>query len=260
MTERYDFHVHTRLSPCAQPEMRIDAILRQCVGNGVKYLGITDHIGASTDPDILVEVRSELERFQAPMLTFVGCEADVLAVGKHAVTEDVKSRVDFIAVAANHFHLPTVAQPDEMSPRGLARHYLEMFSYACTLGFADVIVHPMTVLLDTYEPEFLELIEDDQLIEPIENARDNGIAMEISPRALLPNQIAFRMRFLRLCKRIGVKFSIGSDAHRLRQVGCGALMQGLVNELGITESDIWLPGDSDSERQASDCQSVPEAI
>jgi histidinol phosphatase-like PHP family hydrolase len=241
--ERYDLHVHTRLSPCAHPEMRIKAILQQCACRGVRHLGITDHIGASTDPAILLEVRSELEALDAPMCVFVGCEADILAVGKHMVTDVVRSRVDFVAVAANHFHVPTVQQPKDSSPESLRMLYLDMFRYACTLDFADVIVHPMTVLLGRYDPALLDPISDDDLTGAIETARDNAIAMEISPRALLPGQMEFRLRFLKLCKRIGVKFSIGTDSHRLEQVGRGDLMQGLVDELGIVESDIWAPGD-----------------
>ena len=70
-----------------------------------------------------------------------------------------------------------------------------MFKYACSLEFADVIVHPMTVLIPSYDPTCLDLLKDDDLMEAIELARLNHIAMEISPRALIRDQMHFRMRF-----------------------------------------------------------------
>ena len=72
-------------------------------------------------------------------------------------------------------------------------------------------------------------------------AKKNDIAMEISPRALARDQMYFRLKFYSLCKEAGLKFSFGSDAHSLDNVGQTWVVGELVKELGITDEDIWLP-------------------
>ncbi len=244
--EHCDLHVHTYLSPCARSEMRLPSIVEVCAERGIRRLGITDHIFASTDPGILTRVKEELGSIETPVDVFVGCEADVLAVGRHTVTGEMKSTLDFIAVAANHFHSDTVAQPENDSLEAVGRHFVAMLAYACSLDFADVIAHPMVVFPGTFDSTCLELLTDDQLMEPIELAKENRIAMEISPRALAPDQLFFRARFYGLCKSAGLKFSIGSDAHSLANVGRTRVLGSLIRGLGITDDDIWLPGSAKS--------------
>ena len=108
--------------------MRVPAIIAACEQRGVRFLGITDHIAASTDPAILREARSEIEGYAGPVKVFLGCEADMLGVGRHVVTDEIRSAVDFIAVAANHFHVATVEQPPGQSLEAVGRHYLECSS------------------------------------------------------------------------------------------------------------------------------------
>ena len=243
LLQQCDLHVHTRLSPCASDAMQVPAIIETCEQRGVRFLGITDHIATSTDPAILREARLEIERYAGPVKVFLGCEADILSVGRHVVTDEIRSAVDFIAVAANHFNVATVEQPPGQSLEAVGRHYLSMFKYACSLEFADVVVHPMTVIVPTYDPTCLDLLTDDDLMEAIELARLNHIAMEISPRSLVQDQMYFRLRFLSLCKRAGLEFSIGSDSHRLGGLGRTGMLASIVNEIGIADSDIWLPND-----------------
>jgi len=243
--EKCDFHVHTRFSPCASPDMRVSSILETCAGRGIKYLGITDHVAAETDTRFLAEARRELASIDGPVRVFLGCEADVLGVGRHVVTEEMRETLDFVCVSANHFHTRSVAQPENGSPETLGRHFLDMFAYACSLGFADFIAHPLMVFPGTFDPRFLDLIEDDDVVPALKSAKRNNIAMEISPRALDREQLYFRMRFLFQCKEMGLKFAVGSDAHRLELVGQTRLIAPIVRELQLEDEDIWLPRGAD---------------
>lgn len=239
--DKCDFHVHTRFSPCARPEMRVSEIVRQCAARGIRYLGLTDHVAVGTDPAIFERSRRELSGVDAPIDVFLGCEVDILGVGRHLASEAMQSELDFICVAANHFHDPAVDQPTEDSLESAGRHFLEMFRYACTLGFADFIAHPLYVYPGTFDPTCVELISDDDISDCLAIAKKNEIAMEISPRTLDRGQLYFRMRFLRLCKEAGLKFSIGSDAHRLDTVGMTGVLAPVVRELNLADEDIWLP-------------------
>ena len=236
-----DFHIHTHLSECARREMRLPAILDVCARRGIKYLGITDHVSLSTDPDLLDAASRELAELDKPMNVYLGCEADILAVGKHVVTDQMKSTLDFIAVAANHFHVTCVSQPQDSTPWAFAQHCLDMFAYACSLEFVDVIVHPMCEVSGECDPASFDLLSDDDMMMPLAQAKRNRIAMEISPRALSPGDKRFRLRFYRLCKRVGLKFAFGSDAHSLQQAGQTRILADLADKIGITDGDVWLP-------------------
>lgn len=239
--EQCDFHVHSRFSPCARPDMRLKAIVEACEERGVRYLGVSDHIAAGTDTGILTQARRDLAAAGTSIQAFIGCEADILDVGRHVVTEKMRSELDFICVAANHFHVGSVAQPQDESPEAIGRHFLKLLRYACSLEFADFVAHPMYVYPGTFDPTFLEIIEDDDIVDVLGEAKKNGIAMEISPRALDREQLYFRMRFLFMCKEAGLKFAVGTDAHRLEMVGTTRAITPIVRELGLTDEDIWLP-------------------
>ncbi len=236
-----DLHVHTRRSVCARPEMRLESIVEVAAKRGLEFLGITDHVDAYVGPEILKETEKELAQLQTPLTVFLGCEADILAVGKHLVSEEMKTRLDYIMVSANHFHDPAVAQPQGTSPQAVARHFLEMFKYACSLSFVDVIAHPLVVFPNTFDTRCLDFISDDDIADAVLLAHRNEIAIEVSPRGLDKDQRFFRVRFLSICKEAGIKFAIGSDAHSLDRIGSTGFLDELLGEVGITAEDIWLP-------------------
>ncbi len=239
--EQCDFHVHSCLSPCAAPEMKLRAIIEASADKGVRYLGITDHIAVGTDAGILSQTTRELAAIKSPVRVFLGCEADILDVGRHVVTHEMTSELDYICASANHFHLSSVAKAADESAEELGRHFLRMLKYACSLDFVDFIAHPMYVFPGTFDPTFLETITDEAIIEVLQEAKRHDIAMEISPRALDREQLYFRMRFMFLCKEAGLKFAIGSDAHRLASLGTAQMVAPIVRELDLQDKDIWLP-------------------
>ena len=238
---RCDMHVHTALSPCGWSEMSIEAIIRAAEAQGIKHLAITDHIHPGTDRAIVAQVKEELSRAEKSIDVYVGCEADITAVGAHEVDQKLLELTDFVMVSASHFHETFISQPRSASKSDVARHFLEMFSYAASLDFVDVIAHPLYVMPDTYDQRAPAELDTEDLMPAIRMLKKNNIAVEISRRALAPAQTPFLLSFYRLCKQEGVKFSIGSDAHRLADVGRTKLVEPLVTELDLKDDNIWLP-------------------
>jgi histidinol phosphatase-like PHP family hydrolase len=239
-----DFHVHTRFSPCAKPEMEPAVILKVARELGIKRLGFTDHVFGFTDPDILKQMRRETPEAEGDLQVFYGCEADVLSVGRTTVTEDMLANLDYIMLSANHFNnewVQLVAPPDSEDPRIVGKHYLEMFSYAATVQYADVIAHPFYVMPGTYMVESIYTLTESDLAPSIESLATNGIAVEISRRSITPEHIGFLRPFYRMCKQAGVKFSVGSDSHQLDQVGRVDVLDSLIKELELRDEDFWLP-------------------
>jgi histidinol phosphatase-like PHP family hydrolase len=236
-----DFHVHSILSPCAEDEMILEDIINTAIDRGIKYLGINNHISIGTDLSIFQKTRDEIAKINPNIQVFVGCEADIICVGKNLASELIRKELDFVSVASNHFQVSYVEQPPSKDLRDIGLHFLKLFKYACSLDYVDVIVHPMIEFMKMFDPTCFDLLEDEEILEALYLAKENNIAMEITPRALIKNQLYFRYRFYELCKQVGLKFSIGSDAHHLETVAPGNLLAGMISKLGITDDDLWMP-------------------
>lgn len=230
-----DLHIHTNKSACARAEMNIPDIIRTAKSRGCSCIGLTDHIYYPSDVEKLRLSRNEINLIDSTVKVLLGCEFDILDIGRHTLTDEMMPYLDFVMAAANHLHSSSVAQPEDMSLRGIGLHYLKLFKYACTLDFVDVVAHPMFVYPGTFDPASLDLLKDDEIMQAIELAKENNIAMEISPRALAPNQLEFRIRFYTLCKNAGLKFSLGTDSHRLKTVGKIDVLEPLIEKLEIED-------------------------
>lgn len=224
-------------------------IVRAAARQGIHHLALTDHVHPFTDLSMLDRVRDECRRIDSSINVYIGCEADILSTSNSVVSSDLVEKTDFVMAAANHFHQADfVSQPTTTKARDVARHFLEMFTYAVGIGAVDVIAHPFYVMPGTFDPSAPALLTKDDLLPAIELAARNRVAVEISRRALSPDQTEFLLSFYRLCKEAGVKFAIGSDSHQLQDVGRTRLVEPLVRELGLSDDDIWLPGRQNLER------------
>ncbi|MDO8588366.1 MAG: PHP domain-containing protein [Armatimonadota bacterium] len=247
-----DFHVHTRFSPCAQPDMLPASILRVAKERGVMRIGLTDHVFGFTNTDILKHARAECPLGDGDIEVFFGCEADVLSVGRTAVTQEMIDTLDYIMLSANHFHndyKKMVDLPSSDQPEVVGRHFLEMFNYAAGLDYADVIAHPLYVMPGSYDVASIYTLKEKDIRAAVELAAANGTAVEISRRSITPDHLDFFKRFYRLCKDAGVKFAVGSDAHNLASVGQLHLLTPLIEDLDLKDNDFWLPKRNGGTRQ-----------
>lgn len=243
----FDLHVHTYHSPCGQDEMTPSDIVRTASERGITHLGITDHFYPFTDPRIFEVIRRDVERTTArmsnPPRVFYGCEAEVMAPGKTAGSAELADRLDYVLAGATHFqNLGITELPEGMDEVETARYFLQMFEYAASLPWVDVVAHPFFAVPSVCSSKILRYLDESDLLPALEIARENDVAMEISRRALhTPGQAEFSMRFYPLCKRMGLRFSLGSDAHSIADIGNIRVVEPILIEAGIGEKDFWLP-------------------
>lgn len=243
----FDLHVHTFHSPCGQAEMRPAEIVNLAAQRGIVRLGISDHFYPFTDPGIFDEIRAAVDDARSlrngSLEVYFGCEAEIMSPGRTAGSPELAENLDFVMAGATHFQNEGMTElPPASDDYAIAQHYLKMFEYAVSLPWVDTVAHPFFVVPGVCSVEVLDLIQDFDLLPALELAKENEVAMEISPRAFhRPEQLRFSLRFYPLCKKAGLKFTIGSDAHRLDDVGNVPILQPLITELGLTEKDIWLP-------------------
>jgi len=242
-----DLHVHTCLSPCGKDEMLPRDIIKTAVDRGITRLAITDHFYPFTDLSTLDQVRADVlaacRRLNGSLKVFFGCEAEIMAPGKAAGSPDIARKLDFIMAGATHFQNAGITEfPKYADDHDTARYILDVFAYAVSLPWVDSIAHPFFVPPSVCSGEIVNLLQDSQLLPALESARQNNVAMEISRRVFhTPEQLRFARRFYSLCKQVGLKFTIGSDAHQLSDIGNVRILEPFIAELGLARQDFRLP-------------------
>lgn len=238
----FDLHIHTYHSPCGSEEMTPADIVRVAASRGMRRIAITDHLYTFTDHRIFDSIRAEVAKIESDGLpeVYYGCEVEVMAPGKVAGDASLTEQLDFIMAGTTHFQNVGITElPPVNDERIIGLYYLQMFEYAVSLPWINVIAHPFYVVPKVCSVRVLDYIPMDRLVRALETARANSIAMEISRRAL--GQIDFSMSFYRLCKDMGLKFTVGSDAHSLSMVGNLEDVEPIISRLGLCEEDFWLP-------------------
>ncbi len=242
----FDMHVHTFHSPCASAEMIVEDILRLAAERGITRIGFTDHYYTHLNPAFYDQIRAAvnetLAKRNVPIQVFYGCEAEVMAPGRTAGSQSLADRLDYVMVGATHFQNKGITDlPAGLDDAATARYFLQMFEYAVSFPWVDVMAHPFFAVPGICSPEVFRTLSDIDLLRAIELAKENKIAMEISRRVFNPGQLEFSARFYRLCKQVGLMFTMGSDAHALVDVGNVRILKPLIDDLGLAEADFWLP-------------------
>lgn len=243
-----DYHIHTYLSPCGKETMLPERIIKLADERGLRKIGFTDHFFGQKDVALSYRTREEVSKIDTEIMVFVGCEAQVNRPGEITIPKEAADKMDFVLLAFQHYQLlDVVEQPSVRTAQGFAEHSMEMFETAVNAKFVDVIAHPFifSKIPPLNTEKVMSCINRAKLLSCLEQAKQNKIAMEINPRKLiLGREYNALCSFFRLCKKIGLKFSIGSDSHRLEFVGCWDVPskdRHIFSKLGITLEDLWHP-------------------
>lgn len=193
---RGDLHSHTDLTDGIAP---LEDMVAAAAARGLEYYAITDHapnlfMQRMTDEKMLAQ-REQVRRLQAswPDLTLLhGTELNIDPDG------DVDWDADFLAgfdicVASVHSHF---TQDQEAMTRRLVR--------ACENPHVHVIGHPTARSIGRRPPV------DADWDEVFRAAARTGTALEIDS---FPDRLDLPADLIRRAKRLGVKFSVDTDAH-----------------------------------------------
>lgn len=227
--------------------MLVGDILQAADERGIRKLAFTDHYYPFTEPSDIDETRLAVEEYQ--LLTgndieiFYGCEAEVMCPGVTAGSPELADRLDFVMVGATHFQNKGITDfPEGMDDVQKAHHVLRNFMYAVSLPWVDVVAHPFFVPPGALTPGAVDVLESIELRPALELAKENNVALEISRRVFhTPEQFIFSARFYALCKEVGLKFTIGSDAHQIEDVANIRVLKPFLKQLELTEQDFWMP-------------------
>ena len=217
-----DLHIHTDYSHAVDP---LEHIVEKAVSMGYEYIAITDHskglaIAKGLSEKRLAKLIKEIETLDEdyPEVRILkGTECDIKGDGSLDYSDDTLSQLDFV-IASVH----TGFQSDEEK---LTQRMID----AIHNPYVMAIGHPTGRLIQRRNPYALDL---DRVFEA---AANQNVFMEINGS---PSRLDLTDVNARRAKEMGVKLSLGSDAHSVSQMEFLPLSVAVARRGWLTQEDV----------------------
>lgn len=243
-----DFHLHTTVSCCADESATIKNYFERFRNMDLKYIAFTDHFWDCSkhapeeewmvqyDYPYLERIKDEISvEGSVPFQVYFGCEVEYQPkTGGLMITEETAEKFDFITAAGTHTHhfltKEELANPDR-TVEGMIAAYEDIIH--CSVSrYIGSVAHPFSAIGTPYDRDLLyDRISDDRYLRLFEQTAEKGIAVEINlscfcrkrdgkvqeirnveQMAALPI-----VRMIKLAKKAGCRFVVGSDTHGIRE-------------------------------------------
>ena len=199
---RGDLHAHTTWSDGAET---LRTMVETAVARGYSYIAITDHspstgVVPGLDADALRAQAAEIGRVQRdfPGIAILrGCEVDILPDGSLDLDDETLATLDIVLVSV---HSAFAMSRSRMTDRIIR---------AIRNPLVDVVCHPTGRKLGRRNPYPLDVPA------LLEAAHDLDVAVEVNGS---PRRLDLDHRGLWLCRELGVRVVVSSDAHSVAQL------------------------------------------
>ncbi len=219
---RGDLHVHTKDSDGANT---LEEIASAAERLGRKYIALTNHsvglrIANGLDAARFAALNKKIDKFNESggIRVLKGVELEILKDGSLDLPGSILKDLDFV-VGALHQNL-------KMSPRDLTDRLLR----AINSGMITAVAHPTDRIIG--EREALPL-DFDRIFDACEK---NGVLLEIDgfpSRSDLPFDLVKKAK-----EHGGIRFSLGSDSHRLEHLKFIRLATAIARRGWLTKDDV----------------------
>ena len=237
----HNMQIHSTLSRCASDEMTMERIISEAEKAGLETIGISDHID-NFDPSReqkLLENFSIRDKLCPNINVQIGCE--VSQIDKYTIAIDVATakKLDFVLVASNHYHLSHVENPIDRNPSAYAQHHLKMIEGAIDWGHTTIIPHPFLLakVRGIDHSAVLASYDKHQLSYVLSKAAKGEVAFELNPRHL-GSHPAFFKALVTLGQKVGVKFALGTDAHKPNEIKYNQTDLKTLNQIGVCQEHL----------------------
>jgi len=230
-----DFHVHLRGG------MTDEKAIERQAATGIK-IGVLRNLGKGWPLETDGQLREFLDGVEGKPV-FVGVQVnDRDWMTKHS--PELLERLDY--VLADTMIMPMPDDDSEPVKLWMADRYTiddpEAWMERYMRHNLRVLSEPITILANpTYLPKPVEHLYDRLWTETrmrriIRAAIENGVALEINARSGLPHD-----RFIRMAKRMGAKFTFGTNNHDDRPIDMSRYVEA-IDRYGLTKDDLYVPG------------------
>lgn len=259
---RHDLHIHTKLSLCSNdPAATAANYLEKAADSSIKLIGFTNHVwdiariplpSASEfyeeqSFERAMTIRDTLPADTKGIRVLIGVETE-FAQGVLGLTPESAAKLDYVLVPHSHIHMLDFVRPHTVvSHKDVADHMLETFNDMVTRGIATVAAHPFEPC-GMEQPEnitsIFSYLSDEEFEHSFGLAAENQVGIEVN-LAMFRDQYRAPcyqdsyLRMFEIAKRMGCKFSVGSDSHSLVSfVERNSHFDEVVEMLGLTEEDM----------------------
>ena len=233
----FDSHIHPETK-----EMTPSNVLEIARNKGLK-IAFVDHIFKHESRVISDDVK-QVVRNEFHDVDFVhGCEADVLPEGKVSFTEIQRQKMDFVMLSFTHVEQKyTLAGVDFKNEQQIGKRLFELLVTAIDYEYTSVIGHPFSFFLEGVDSfAVFNTISEHLIVEQLDKAREKEIAIEINARTLRNKDHRPQECFIELAHKRGCLFTIGSDAHIIKDIGNTQRAWDLIERIGISLDRIIFP-------------------
>ena len=250
MAPKFDFHIHTSISACANDDMMLKAIVSGCEKVGLEKIGMTDHLNSAEQIEKNAALIAEIEASRTDIEIYFGAEVGFSHnMRDHPLSQEQKEEHGFqYAIGTHH---STYLKEYDLAKLIDAQHRHHLAT--CANPAMDVLGHPYRFL----RPEFhqknwpwfdsVSVVPEKLTRELGQTAKETGTAIEINSTSNLVNKFNPNsyfegyVHYVSILADEGVTFALGSDAHELHEFRTIKLVWEVVDRLGITDDRIWRP-------------------
>lgn len=218
-----NMHIHTCFSRCASPDMTVEAIVRNAEKAGLERIAIVDHYNYDIDDDIYLQhvhdMRRQLAMLSTDVKVLIGCELSGFGIGKRLGGKGLLSELDYRLYACIHYHVANWEHPQDKSPKGYARHIIDVAESVMETGDADCIAHPFSLGYIHVGVDLNQIayeVTDEMLRELLQTSIETRTALELNNPFNDPYGLNKRM--FAMGKSMGAVFNYGTDAHRRENI------------------------------------------
>ncbi len=247
-----DFHMHASYYRATDRgrngDMTVANVVRRCQELAFDSVGILEHLNDNSAHTLeaLEELVGDFRDVSSDIDLYVGAEFDVDDEnGTVSGSREIKERLglDFCLASWHSFrYLTDFASAADF----VDRYHRSMMDVVEKCDFVDVIAHPWDAVrwlvddgvIDSWR---FEMLPERYRAELIAAMRENEIAIEVNGRNLQFFDDESYCALLNDMRRGGVKVSVGSDAHKMPRIGESFKLDALLEGMGFTADDIFLP-------------------
>jgi histidinol phosphatase-like PHP family hydrolase len=187
-----DYHIHANYNDHSSSDMTVPNIIKVATEKGLNKIAITEHVRKTSGwiPGYLAEVYN-IKKIVSDLEILPGFEAKILSDG----TIDFPERYKQHYIIAS-FHTKYIKK----------EVWINALNSVLEIEYVDVIGH-----LAPEESFNLTTVELEDLARSI---KKNDKVVELNAKYVRPP-----LEWVSVFKQLGVKFHLGSDAHRLQDIG-----------------------------------------
>ena len=233
-----DYNLHTHNFLCGHAVGTVEDYVREAVNNGVKILGISDHIDTknsnnygwinkdSIDKDYISQFAAPIKEFGDRITVYKAGEAEYYD-DNEASYRFFKSKLDYLVLGQHCFETRNVRKhvTELGSEEKYATELLEQENRGIETGFFAVLAHP-DMVFGWYGGDVEALKKKFEKV--ILNAASEGMLIEFNANGIRCNGFGYPTDYLcDICKHYDIPVIVSSDCHQPKVI-CDEFVKKLI--------------------------------